>query len=128
MNIRKAMIEDHVRISTTLGSAVATLPLLSVTVSVTVFVPRLAQVNVFGLTLSDAMPQASELFSSTSAPVIVIVPVSPKSIETSRATASGATLSSERRKALRISARARRNCDQVNVPTVTTGKSSVAEF
>ena len=45
----------------TVALAVEELPLTSVTVRSTVFGPTLAQVNAFGRTVIDAMPQLSEL-------------------------------------------------------------------
>jgi hypothetical protein len=50
------------------------LPLPSVTVSVTVFAPLLAQVNVLGVTVREAIPQLSLLPSSTLAAVIEALP------------------------------------------------------
>jgi len=54
---------------------VALLPLGSVTVSVTVFAPLLAQVNVLGVTVREAIAQLSLLPLSTLAPVIETLPV-----------------------------------------------------
>ncbi|MBM2815201.1 MAG: hypothetical protein HW421_1963, partial [Ignavibacteria bacterium] len=54
--------------------AVETLPLLSVTVKVTLFVPTLVQLKEFGDTAIDAMPQASELLLSTSDAAMVALP------------------------------------------------------
>src|SRR5260370_1260870 len=54
---------------------VETLPLLSVTVRVTVLGPTLAQVKLFGLTLREARPQASLLPLSTSAGIMPAWPV-----------------------------------------------------
>jgi len=51
------------------------LPAWSVTVSVTVFVPTFAHVNVFGATVSDAMPQLSLLPPSTWLAVMLPFPV-----------------------------------------------------
>ena len=53
----------------------ALLPLGSVTVSVTVFAPLLAQVNVLGVTVREAIAQLSVLPLSTFAPVTVTLPV-----------------------------------------------------
>jgi hypothetical protein len=53
---------------------VETLPLKSVTVSVTVFGPTCEQLNVFGETVMVAIPQASVLPLSTSPAAIVTVP------------------------------------------------------
>ena len=54
---------------------VEALPLLSVTVSVTVLAPTLAQVKLLGDTLMPAMPQASEEPLSIWAAVMVALPV-----------------------------------------------------
>src|SRR5258708_1103198 len=70
---RLVVILLHLATGLTLSSTgtvllqVEALPLLSVTVRVTVFGPTLAQVKLFGLTLLEAMPQASLLPLSTSA-------------------------------------------------------------
>ena len=50
------------------------MPLLSVTVSVTVLAPALAQVKLFGLTLRLAMPQLSLLPLLMSAAAMVALP------------------------------------------------------
>src|SRR5258708_13183944 len=71
----------HLATGLTLSSTVTvllqveTLPLLSVTVRVTVLGPTLAQVKLFGLTLLDARPQASLLPLSTSAGIMPAWPV-----------------------------------------------------
>src|SRR5687768_9335845 len=64
-------------LSTTVTVAVhwLLLPLASVTVSVTVFGPLLAQVKVLGLTVRESIPQLSLLPLSTSAPVIEALPL-----------------------------------------------------
>ena len=58
----------------TVAVQVETFPLLSVTVSVTVFAPTFAHVNEEGETESEAIPHASELPLLTCAAVIVALP------------------------------------------------------
>ena len=78
---RETVMSWHNATGATLSSTVTvavhveTIPLLSVTVRVTVFGPTLAQVNELGLTERVAMPQASEEPLSTWAAVIVALPV-----------------------------------------------------
>jgi len=78
-------------LSTTVTVAVhwLLLPLASVTVSVTVFGPLLAQVKVLGLTVSESIPQLSLLPLSTSAPVIEALPLASNAFEMSLHTAVG---------------------------------------
>src|SRR5258707_1338100 len=74
----------HLATGLTLSSTVTVLleveamPLLSVTVRVTVFGPTLAQVKLFGLTLLEAMPQASLLPLSISAATMLAWPVTSR--------------------------------------------------
>src|SRR5438128_450865 len=78
---RLIVIFLHLATGLTLSSTVTvleqveTLPLLSVTVRVTVFGPTLAQVNELGLTLLEAMPQASLLPLSTCAAAMLALPL-----------------------------------------------------
>jgi hypothetical protein len=58
----------------TVAVQVETFPFTSVTVSVTVFAPTLEQLNVFGVTDSEAIPHASELPLLICAAVILAVP------------------------------------------------------
>ena len=58
----------------TVAVQVEVLPLLSVTVSVTVLAPTLVQSNVFGEAVRLAMPHASELLLLMSAPVMLALP------------------------------------------------------
>ena len=58
----------------TIAVQVEALPVLSLTVKVTVFGPILAQVNLFGLTLAEAIPQASLMLSVTLEAVTVTFP------------------------------------------------------
>src|ERR1043166_2983958 len=83
-------------LSTTVTVAVqlSLLPLLSVTVKVTVFGPTLAQVKVSGLTLREAIPQASLEPLSTSDAAMVAWPVASRLIVIFWHLATGLTLSS----------------------------------
>src|ERR1043165_3315501 len=83
-------------VSTTVTVAVqlSLLPLLSVTVKVTVFGPTLAQVKVSGLTLREAIPQASLEPLSTSDAAMVAWPVASRLIVIFWHLATGLTLSS----------------------------------
>src|SRR6185503_14790264 len=77
----------------TVAVQVELLPFTSVTVSVTVFGPTLAQVKVLGVTLRLAMPQASLLPLFTWAAVIVALPVASRFTVMFWQTAVGATSS-----------------------------------
>ncbi len=59
----------------TLASTVETFPLTSVTVNVTMLFPTLAQLNAFGATLKEAIPQASFEPLFTSVAVIETFPL-----------------------------------------------------
>src|SRR5207249_1350425 len=78
---RLIVIFLHLATGLTLSSTVTVLvqvealPLASVTVRVTVLGPTLPQVKLLGLTLREAMPQASLLPLSTSAGVMLAWPV-----------------------------------------------------
>ncbi len=78
----------------TVAVHVDTFPFTSVTVSVTVFAPSSAQVNVLGSTTIEAIAQLSELPPSTSVAVIEAFPVASSWIVISWQIAIGSTLSS----------------------------------
>ena len=78
----------------TVNVAALVFPLISVTVSITVLAPTLAQSKLSGATLSDATPQLSLLPLSTWPAVIDVFPVASSCTVMSRANATGATLSS----------------------------------
>ena len=62
-------------LTVTVADAVFTFPLLSVTVSVTLFAPLSAAVKLLGETTMPAMPHASLLPASTSPAVMVALPL-----------------------------------------------------
>ena len=70
------------------------LPLLSVTVRVTLLLPMSEAVKLLGVTLSEAMPAASLLPLSMSAPVMVALPLPSSETLMSWQTATGGMLSS----------------------------------
>jgi len=86
----------------TIATQVFTLPLLSVTVRVTLFAPTSAQVNALGEAVSEAMPQASFEPLSISAPVIEALPATFNCIVISWQIATGAVTSSTVTTALQV--------------------------